>query len=64
MESVHSARSCRTGPSDLSGGCRQEERDSIETDLADLVESSWATRIHGLDFNLIETWKAQFGVGE
>ena len=40
------------------------ERDSIETDLADLVESSWATRIHGLDFNLIETWKAQFGVGE
>ena len=40
------------------------ERDSIETDLADLVESSWATRIHGLDFDLIETWKAQFGVGE
>ena len=40
------------------------ERDSIETDLADLVESSWATRIHGLDFDLIETWKAQFGVGK
>jgi len=40
------------------------ERDSIETDLADLVESSWPTRIHGLDFDLIEKWKAQFGVGK
>ncbi|OLO83454.1 capsular biosynthesis protein [Actinomyces naeslundii] len=40
------------------------ERDSIENDLADMVESSWATRIQGLDFDLIETWKAQFGVGK
>jgi capsular exopolysaccharide biosynthesis protein (wzm) len=40
------------------------ERDSIETDLADMVEASWPTRIDGLDFDLIEAWKAQFGVGE
>ena len=33
-----------------------------KTDLADLVESSWPTRIHGLDVDLIEKWKAQFDV--
>ena len=38
------------------------ERDSIEVDLADRIEAPWATRIEGLDFDLIETWKAQFGV--
>ena len=40
------------------------ERDSIETDLADLIESSWPTAIHGLDFDRIEKWKAQFDVGK
>lgn len=40
------------------------ERDAIETDLAGLVQTSWETRIDGLDFDLIETWKAQFGVDE
>ena len=40
------------------------ERDSIETDLADLIESSWSTAIHGLDFDRIEKWKAQFDVGK
>ena len=38
------------------------ERDSVETDLADLIEAPRTTRIEGLDFDLIETWKAQFGV--
>lgn len=42
----------------------QVERDPIETYLADLVESSWATGIHGLNFDPIETRKVRFGVGK
>ena len=45
MESVHSARSCRTGPSDLNGGCRQDARDSTRRGRRSLVSVSHKGRI-------------------
>ena len=45
MESVHSARSGRTGPSDLSGGCRQEEHDSTRRGRRSSVLANHKSRI-------------------
>lgn len=43
---------------------RLVERDSIATDLPGVIEGRWGTSIDGLDFDLIERWKAQFDVQE
>ena len=45
MESVHSARSGRTGLSDLSGGCRQEKHDSTRRGRRSSVSVSHGSRI-------------------
>ena len=45
MESVHSARSGRTGPSDLSGGCRQEEHASTRRGRRSSVLANHKSRI-------------------
>ncbi len=43
---------------------RLVERDAIDTDLAPVIEGSWATAVNGLDFDRIRRWKAQFDVGQ
>lgn len=39
------------------------ERDRVASELSAKIESEWETRIDGLDFALIDRWKAQFDVG-
>ncbi|WP_257210723.1 polysaccharide pyruvyl transferase family protein [Actinomyces ruminis] len=39
------------------------ERPDIAAELPGMIEDSWETRLDGLDFALIDRWKAQFNVG-
>ncbi len=38
------------------------QRKAIKEQLAELIKSEWETKITGLDFAKIETWKRQFGL--